>query len=99
ADYLQDEVRTRVERAPITFTLFLQLADDGDPTDDPTAQWPDEREQVEAGRLELTAVAEDCERLVFDPMRLTDGIEPSDDKILRARPAAYSVSIEKRFKS
>lgn len=98
-DYLQDELRERVGRAPISFTLFLQLAAEGDPTDDPTTAWPDDREQVEAGRLELTAVAQDCERLVFDPMRLTDGIEPSDDKILRARPAAYSVSIEKRFKS
>ena len=36
------------------------------------------------------------EPLVFDPMRLTDGIEPSDDKILAARPKAYAVSIERR---
>ena len=34
--------------------------------------------------------------IVFDPMRLTDGIEPSEDKILAARPPAYSVSIERR---
>ena len=33
---------------------------------------------------------------VFDPMRLTDGIEPSADPILAARPKAYSVSIERR---
>ncbi len=37
--------------------------------------------------------------IVFDPMRLTDGIEPSDDKILAARPMAYSVSIERRTAS
>ena len=37
--------------------------------------------------------------LVFDPMRLTDGIEPSDDAILAARPKAYSVSIERRTAS
>jgi hypothetical protein len=29
-------------------------------------------------------------------MRLTDGIEPSEDQILAARPKAYSVSIERR---
>jgi hypothetical protein len=29
-------------------------------------------------------------------MRLTDGIEPSDDPILAARPKAYSVSIDRR---
>jgi catalase len=39
------------------------------------------------------------EPLVMDPMRLTDGIEPSDDRILAIRPAAYSVSIERRCAS
>jgi catalase len=45
-------------------------------------------------------VVEDAETprspMVFDPMRLTDGIEPSADPILTARPKAYSVSIERR---
>jgi catalase len=98
-DYLQDDLRDRLSDAPIIFTLFLQLAAEGDPTDDPTAAWPADRPQVEAGRLELTGIADECEKLVFDPMNLTDGIEPSDDKILLARPAAYSVSIDKRFNS
>jgi catalase len=34
---------------------------------------------------------------VFDPMRLTDGIEPSDDPILRFRPRAYDVSARRRW--
>ena len=34
--------------------------------------------------------------VVFDPMRLTDGIEPSDDPVLRFRPRAYAVSVERR---
>ena len=37
--------------------------------------------------------------IVFDPMRLTDGIEPSADAILAARPKAYTVSIERRSQS
>jgi catalase len=34
--------------------------------------------------------------LVFDPTRVTDGIELSDDPILRFRPRAYSVSVARR---
>ena len=34
--------------------------------------------------------------LVFDPTRVTDGIELSDDQILRFRPRAYSVSVARR---
>ncbi len=34
--------------------------------------------------------------VVFDPTRVVDGIELSDDPILRYRPSAYSVSIKRR---
>jgi catalase len=35
--------------------------------------------------------------LVFDPVRVTDGIELSDDPILRFRSPAYRVSVERRM--
>jgi catalase len=58
---------------------------------------------VELGELEVITVVEDAEKpgspVVFDPMRLTDGIVPSEDPILAARPKAYSVSIERRAQS
>jgi catalase len=96
-DYLQAEI---LERLPVAFRLVVQIAEDGDPIDDPTAIWPDERETVEAGRLELTGPETERERdgdiLVFDPTRVTDGIETSDDPILLFRPKAYSVSVERR---
>ena len=99
-NYLQDEIRERLGRGPVGFRLFARLAEEGDSLDDPTAAWPDERERVELGRLELTGL--DTERetgddvLVFDPTRVTDGIELSDDPILRIRSHAYSVSVERR---
>jgi catalase len=99
-DYLQEEIVERMAREPVKFDLQLQLAAAGDRVDDPTSVWPASRETVIAGTLELTGP--DTERetggdvLVFDPMRLTDGIEASDDPVLRFRPAAYSASIAAR---
>jgi catalase len=99
-DYLQEELRERLASGSARFTLEFTLAEDGDSLDDPTSPWEGEREVVTLGELELTEVIEDPETpeepLVMDPMRLTDGIEPSDDKILALRPEAYSVSIERR---
>jgi catalase len=99
-DYLQEEIRERLANGIARFTLEFTLAQDGDPLDDPTAEWEGEREVVELGELEVISVVENPETpqepLVFDPMRLTDGIEPSDDQILAARPKAYAVSIERR---
>jgi catalase len=99
-DYLKDEIAERVGREPVRFTLQVQLAADSDPIDDPTALWPHERETVKVGTLELSALEEGREQgddiLVFDPIRVTAGIEPSDDPILHFRSKAYSVSIELR---
>ncbi len=99
-NYLQEEIRDRLSGGIARFTLEFTLANDDDPLEDPTVEWEGEREVIELGELEVIEVLEEAETpespLVFDPMRLTDGIEPSDDPILAARPKAYSVSIERR---
>ena len=99
-DYLQEEIRERLAEGIARFTLEFALANDGDPLDDPTAEWQGEHEVIELGELEVLRVVEEAETadnpIVFDPMRLTDGIEPSADPILAARPKAYNVSIERR---
>jgi catalase len=99
-DYLQQEIAQRLEEGPVAFTLFAFVAQDGDPLEDPTVAWPDDRERIELGRLELTAIATDRERdgdiLVMDPTRVTDGIEPSADPILHARGEVYAESVFRR---
>ena len=55
---------------------------------------------VTVGTLEITGVETEREHggdiVVFDPMRVTDGIEPSDDPVLRFRTVAYSASVKLR---
>ncbi len=96
-DYLRDEILARDETA---FRLVVIVADEGDAVDDPTVAWPEERERVEVGRVVLTGPETGRERdgdiLVFDPTRVTAGIEVSDDPILSFRPRAYSVSVARR---
>ena len=96
-DYLQEEILARDSTA---FRMVAVLADEGDPVDDPTVAWPEERLRVVVGRLELTGPETEREQgddiLVFDPTRVTDGIELSDDPILRFRPRAYSASVTRR---
>jgi catalase len=99
-DYLREELAARFAAGPAVFHLRVEIAADDDPIDDPTAAWPDGRDIVDVGRLELTGLADDREHdgdiLVFDPTRVTDGISITNDPILLARPAAYSVSIARR---
>ena len=99
-DYLQHEIAERLSAGPAAFTLSVAVAHDGDPLDDPTLAWPDERETLELGRLEVTAIATDRERdgdvLVMDPARVTDGIELSGDPILNVRGDVYAESVYRR---
>ncbi len=99
-DYLQDEIRSRLAQGPVRFALELQLAGPGDPLDDPSAAWPKDRSRVTAGTLEVTGLETERETggdvLVFDPTRVTDGIECSDDPVLRFRSAAYRESVARR---
>ena len=97
-DYLQEEIVTREGAA---FRLFVAIAEDGDPIEDPTAQWPQERERVEVARLELHGPDTEREQspddvLVFDPTRMVDGMEITADPILSFRPRAYAVSVNRR---
>ncbi len=100
-DYLQDDLRSRLAKAPIVFTLNVQIAIPGDPIDDPSAAWPKLRRVVPVARYEITDLETDRETggdvLVFDPTRVTEGIELSDDPVLRFRHAAYSESVARRM--
>ena len=100
--FLRDELEGRLRNGPVVFQLLLQLAGEGDPTDDVTALWPEGRPLVELGRLEVTGIsatsAADERRLIFDPTNRTDGIDLSADPILLARSAAYAISYDHRSK-
>ena len=101
-NFLQAELKSRVAKGPASFRLMLQIGDPTDPTNDATVIWPAERRQVELGRLQIETVsptsAADERQLIFDPLKVTDGIEVTDDPIPAARSAAYTFSYEWRTK-
>jgi catalase len=101
-NFLREELESRLRTGSVAFRLLLQVAEASDPTDDVTALWPESRRLVELGRLEITGISPtsdaDERRLIFDPTNRTEGIELSEDPILLARSAAYSISYERRGK-
>jgi catalase len=96
---LTDEVRARLANGPVRYDVRVTVAGPRDDPHDPTSAWKGDRE-LSAGVIEVTASVPDPEEsggpVVFDPTRVVDGIELSDDPILRYRPTAYSESIARR---
>ncbi len=96
---LREEILARLAQGPVAYDLVVTVAGPKDDPHNPMSVWRGSREFV-AGWFEITTPEDDHEAegdiVVFDPTRLVDGIELSDDPILRFRPSAYSVSIERR---
>jgi catalase len=98
-DFLTDELNTRLGTGPVRFYFRVQIGGPNDSTVDPSAPWHS-TDIVTVGALDIAGLDTERERggdiVVFDPMRVTDGIEPSDDPVLRFRTYAYSASVKLR---
>ena len=99
-NYLMDELPQRIAKSPVKFRLVAQVAKDGDAVNDGSVAWPADRELIELGTISLaktpTEQVKAQKALLFNPLLLQAGIEPSADPVLLARPGAYAVSYGQR---
>ena len=94
-NYLFEEIVERVKTGPIGFKLFAQIAEEGDTTDNITAEWPEDRKLVELGSLKIDSIVDNSTEKqkhdIFDPIPRVDGIEASADPILEFRAGLYLI--------
>ena len=100
SNYLFDALIQELHTRPLRWHLILTAGQPGDPTADASLQWPPDRRQIDAGTLTINSIQSDdnsaTRDMTFDPLVLPHGIDPSDDPLLSARSAAYSVSFRRR---
>lgn len=99
-NYHFDELLERVAKGPVRFKIVVQVAAPEDVTGDATIHWPESRELIELGAIELTGPVGDNaaqqKQIIFDPIPRVDGIEPSSDPLLELRAAIYLLSGRRR---
>ncbi|HME70747.1 MAG TPA: catalase family peroxidase [Myxococcota bacterium] len=100
SNFLFDEIRERLAKAPTNLHIVVQLAAIGDVVDDSTVHWPEDRPQVEFGTIQLTGVIPNNEaeqrHIIFDPIPRVEGIDSSGDPLLEPRAAVYLMSGRRR---
>lgn len=99
--YLFDELPKLLKAGPLVFQLMVQVAEDGDVTDDCCEHWPETRKVMELGKISLDSLVEDDtaeqKNIIFDPIpRGVPGVEPSADPLLDIRAAVYLISGRER---
>lgn len=99
-DFLHDELKERLASGTASFSLLGQIAEAGDPTNDATIHWPEERKQVKLGTITLEKVVGDSSELqraiIFDPVPRVEGVTASDDPLLDFRASVYLTSGRER---
>ena len=99
-NFLFDEIKERVAKETVRFRVAVQLAKDGDITDDATVRWPEDRAQLTFGEITLTTIApnnaSEQQHIIFDPIPRVDGIEPSADPLFEPRANIYLMSGRRR---
>ena len=99
-EFLEAAFRDRVQQGPVRWEMIVTVGEPGDPENDPTVLWPAGRREIKAGTLTLTSYAPDqgagAYKINFDPMQMADGIEPTDDPVLRFRSSSYAISHSRR---
>lgn len=100
SEYLQTDIKSRVESGPVSFKILVQVAEEGDVTDDATVHWPESRKVVDLGTVKIEGILEDNAKeqknIIFDPIPRIEGVEPSDDPLLEMRAALYLWSGKQR---
>jgi catalase len=99
-NFLARDLEQRLAAGPLVWDMVVQIAAAGDPIIDPSKAWPDTRQEATLGTLSVTQAQAQadgpCRDLNFDPLILPTGIAATDDPVLHARSAAYSVSFNRR---
>jgi catalase len=100
ANYLAEELTKRLDHRTASFDIIVQIADPSDQTHDGSRLWPTDRRIVNIGTIRIEHVVSDSlaaqRKLLYDPTRLIDGIELSDDPLPAIRSATYALSFARR---
>ena len=101
-DFLEARLIERLRKGPALWDMVVYVGQPGDPEDNPTLAWPENRKHLVAGTLTITDATPQqkgvaCEPINFDPLVMADGIRPTNDPVLLFRSPAYAVSFGKRL--
>ena len=99
-NFLTEDLMTRLAQGPLRWEMVVTLAEPGDSITDPSQTWPEDRQKVTVGTVVIERASPQttgaCRDINYDPLILPTGVDGSEDPLLAARSAVYSVSFNRR---
>lgn len=96
-NYLEKDFKIKVAKRPIVYQMYLVLANPEDSTNDTTALWKGKHKELVIGKLSVRKYeGSECNRDVFFPNDLPNGINPPKDPLFEIRNEVYGITFGKR---
>ncbi len=100
-NFFFENMLANLSEGAVTWDMVISFAEEGDDILNPAIKWRDDNFKIVAATLKVTSVAREadgeCDRMNFDPTLVSDGFEPSEDPMLRARSAIYALGASRRL--
>lgn len=99
-NFLSEDLDQRLAQGPLRWDMVVTVAQPGDSIVDPSKSWPEDRQHVTVGTVVIESTSPQttgaCRDINYDPLILPAGVQGSQDPVLAARSAIYSVSFNRR---
>ncbi|HNG58976.1 MAG TPA: catalase family peroxidase [Cellvibrionaceae bacterium] len=99
-NFLTEDLMARLAHEPLRWDMVVTIAAPGDSITDPSKTWPEDRRKVTVGSVVIESSSPQttgaCRDINYDPLILPTGVDGSEDPLLAARSAVYSVSFNRR---
>lgn len=100
-NFFFENMQANLANGTVAWDMVVTLANKGDAIDNPAIQWVGDHTKLTAATLEVEAMAREadgaCDQISFDPTVLSDGFEPSEDRMLEARSIIYTLTVGRRL--
>lgn len=93
-DFFMNNMIANLANGTVSWDMVVTIANPNDDPNNAALRWEGEHSTITAARLTVTSVSSEidgkCDAVNFDPTVLSNGFEPSDDPVLKARSQIYA---------
>ncbi|MCV0425193.1 MAG: catalase [Roseibium sp.] len=100
-DFFLQNIQANLQAGEVAWNMIVTIANPDDPVNNPAALWTGEHHQITAAKFVVMSATTEadgqCDAINYDPLVLSDGFAPSEDRMLEARSLIYAIGVGKRL--
>ncbi len=100
-DFFLQNMLANLQAGEVAWNMVITIANPGDPVNNPAVPWKGDHKRINAGKFVVTSAMTEtdgrCDAINYDPTVLSQGFEPSEDRMLEARSLIYAIGVGKRL--